>query len=78
MDATGQRHGHYEDVRWPGRHFLDQPVETWFGDGDTDTFITWRVFRTGHLPWNLDGLGPFQFDATAYRAALEQTGQSRP
>lgn len=24
-----------ESVRWPGRHYLGEPVLTWFGDGDT-------------------------------------------
>jgi hypothetical protein len=23
------------NVRWPSRHFLGEPQETWFGDGDT-------------------------------------------
>lgn len=26
---------HAERVRWPGRHFLGEPAESWFGDGDT-------------------------------------------
>ncbi|MCK9894094.1 hypothetical protein [Frankia sp. AgB32] len=39
----------------------------------THDTVTWRDFRTGHRDWDLAGLGPFRFDASAYRTALQQT-----
>lgn len=35
-DLAGAYLGLVDDrVRWPSRHYLDEPVLTWFGDGDT-------------------------------------------
>ena len=82
----------------PGsRHFLGEPVEVWFEDGDTvllgctcgepgcwpltarvhvtDTTITWDSFRNGHRPWDLSGLGPFEFDRGQYEEALDRAAQ---
>ncbi|HEX6445524.1 MAG TPA: hypothetical protein VF053_10580 [Streptosporangiales bacterium] len=34
-ELAGSYVGLARDVRWPSRHFLGEPVERWFYDGDT-------------------------------------------
>lgn len=85
-------------IRWPSRHFIGEPAEQWFYDGDTvllgcvcgeagcspltahvlvrPTTVEWRDFRTGHRPWDLSALGPFEFDRSQYETALAETART--
>jgi hypothetical protein len=38
-----------------------------------EQLVRWSNFRNGHrADWGLSGLGPFEFDRTAYDAAIQQ------
>ena len=61
-------------LRWPAHHYLGEPRDTWFDDGDTvGDVVTWRNFRNGHRDWDLSAIGPFVFDRTQHEKTLRAT-----